>query len=363
MADTPPKRIYLDTNILWNWPNCSNEIWNLFEFARWLKAEIYFPQIVEAELERQFLETADELTDEIDAKITKLRKHCRNIIDIDIPGQAPTYSDLQDAYRLQSLSLKLAFDIETVPLTTMNLEVFIEMAINREPPFEEISTKNKSGVVGLQDAAILFSVIQHIQKSPDPGRCIFLTNDGIFYHKATQEVLDHSEVTLERIHSADALWHELFDHIWSEVKASWYAETAQVETDLNAEKDLLTAQLEQIIDLSSLTHNLWIRAAIRKAFRIQKFDLVKLDLAPLEHRPPRAEYHRTEGSQVKISARATTEMDAMVVPSFWDSVAMTFSSTSQIPGLEDATLTEDLNVSILGIVHNGTIVSVISRPS
>src|ERR1700722_2106040 len=98
MADTPPKRIYLDTNILWSWPNCSNEIWNLFEFARWLKAEIYFPEIVEAELERQFLKTTDELTDEIDVKITKLRKYCRNIIDIDLPGKAPTYSDLQEAY-------------------------------------------------------------------------------------------------------------------------------------------------------------------------------------------------------------------------------------------------------------------------
>jgi hypothetical protein len=359
MGDTPPKRIYLDSNILWNWPNCSNQIWNLFEFARWLKTEVYFPEIVEKELERQFLNSVDEITDRIDADLKNFRKQCRYIIEIDTPGQAPTYQQLQEAFRERSNALKAHYGIQTIPLTTMTLDVFIDMAINREPPFEELSSKSKTGVVGLQDAAILFSIIQHIKKTPDPGRCIFLSNDGIFYRNEIRDFLTGCEITLERIKSAELLWSELFHHVWPEVQKPWQAEMAQIETDLNAEKERFAGEIEQTIDIPNIPYGLWARAQVKKAFRVREFDLVTIEPAEIQHRPPRAEYHRPEGSEVTISARATADLDALVGPSFWDLVGRNIYNPDQVdsptPDLEDATLTEYLNLSLVGIVHGGKI--------
>ena len=206
MPTPPPKRIYLDTNILWNWPNCSNQIWNLFEFAKWLKAEIYFPVIVEKELERHFLQATDEMTDRIDADLKALRKQCRYIIDIDTPGHAPSYDQFQAAYRERSEYLKAHFGIQTVPLTSITLDVFVDMAVNREPPFEEMTNKSKTGVVGLQDAAILFSVIEHIAKTKEPGRCVFVSDDAIFTRNEIKQLLDKSGVQLDRVRKAEALW-------------------------------------------------------------------------------------------------------------------------------------------------------------
>lgn len=357
MPTPPPKRIYLDTNILWNWPNCSNQIWNLFEFAKWLKAEIYFPVIVEKELERHFLQATDEMTDRIDADLKALRKQCRYIIDIDTPGHAPSCDQFQAAYRERSEYLKAHFGIQTVPLTSITLDVFVDMAVNREPPFEEMTNKSKTGVVGLQDAAILFSVIEHIAKTKEPGRCVFVSDDAIFTRNEIKQLLDKSGVQLDRVRKAEALWQELFHHVWPEVQAPWEAEMAQIQADLNANKDELAKQIEQSIDIPNPALHLWTRAQIKKEFRVRGFDLVTVEPTSMQHRPPRAEYHRPEGSEVKISARATAELDALVGPSFWDMVGFNLLSTQQSssPGLEDATLTEYLNVSLRGTVHNGRI--------
>ncbi len=58
------------------------------------------------------------------------------------------------------------------------------MAINRIAPFEEINIgKDHKGVVGLQDTAILFSIIEHMKSADKGDRCAFISKDAVF-HKA-----------------------------------------------------------------------------------------------------------------------------------------------------------------------------------
>ena len=198
---TPPKRLYFDSNILRGWPNCSNEIWNIFSVANWLKTELYIPKVVEDELEAQFIRGIHELLDALDANVNQYRKLCRNIISTDIYGSAPKDSELSEAFRACSQELKQHYSITTVPLTKISLEVFVDMAIHRLAPFEQIAIdKNKHGVVGLQDAAILFSVMEHLPKTDD--RCILLTADNIFSHQDIKDLLNQSGVQLERVKSA-----------------------------------------------------------------------------------------------------------------------------------------------------------------
>src|SRR5450631_4233461 len=71
MATAPPKRLYFDTNILRGWPNCSNEIWNIFNVANWLKTDLYIPKVVEDELEAQFIRGVHELLDALDTTVNQ----------------------------------------------------------------------------------------------------------------------------------------------------------------------------------------------------------------------------------------------------------------------------------------------------
>ena len=51
-------------------------------------------------------------------------------------------------------------------------QTLLEMAINRDEPFEEVElTKSRHVVVGLQDTAILFSIAKHMQTAREGYRC------------------------------------------------------------------------------------------------------------------------------------------------------------------------------------------------
>jgi hypothetical protein len=352
---TPPKRLYFDTNILRGWPNCSNEIWNIFSVANWLKTELYIPKVVEDELEAQFIRGVHDLLDALDTNVNQYRKLCRNIIATDISGSAPTDSDLSNAFRIRSDEIKQHFSITTIPLTKLSLEVFVDMAIHRVVPFEQIAIdKNKHGVVGLQDVAILFSIMEHLPKTDD--RCILATADGIFYHSDVKQLLDQSGIRLERVRSAGAIWKEFFDHMWAAIREPWVQEMETIEADLNAQKEPLGLQVENLINKSGFDKDLWVRAKVRKGLNITAFNFIKTDLPDNDHLPPKSAYHRPEGSMVPISARATAEMQALVERSGWSSLfGPPGDPPSSSPVLEDAILTEYLNLSLDGTVCEGRI--------
>jgi hypothetical protein len=85
--------------------------------------------------------------------------------------------------------------------------------------------------------------------------------------------------------------------------------------------------------------------------------MVSIELPDSTQRPPHAPYHRRDGEKVKISARATVEMEAVVEKINWLTVFGDLGAerVKELPQFEQKILSETLNVSLLGEVVEGTI--------
>jgi hypothetical protein len=270
MADKPvPKRIYFDTNILWGWPNCSNEIWKILSVASWLKIELYIPKVVEDELEAQFIRGVHQRLSDLDTAVNQYRKLCRNIIETDIDGSSPTDEQLQDEFLFRSDEIKQHYSIKTVPLTTVPLDVVLDMAIHRIAPFEQITIdKNKHIVTGLQDAVIFYSIIEHLPKTDD--RHILLSADNIFDHDDVKDLLKKSEVNFERVKSAGTMWKDLRPCMERYSRPVGIRDDA-IEAALNADKDILREKIVEFVSASAFDNRLWIRARIRPSHESRNF--------------------------------------------------------------------------------------------
>jgi hypothetical protein len=155
--------------------------------------------------------------------------------------------------------------------------------------------------------------------------------------------------------NARALFNDLYDHVWEAIRASWFAEMKQVESSLNEQKDQLADQIFSLFRSSEVGRKLWRRAKEIKSFRFSDFRFVQTELPEMQDRPPvAATYARPEGSPVSISARPSTQINAVVETFNWLSLGFLIGQPrpSDEPvataKTEDAQLHEDLNVSLTG---------------
>jgi hypothetical protein len=359
MANTSPlKRVYFDSNPLHNWPNGTNELWNALSAARWLGSELYFPETVEDELQAQFIRGVQNAYDAIDGQVKLLRKLCRSIIEPDVSGKEPAPEVLAGAFRERSNELKEHFKIGTVPLTKAPLSTVLTMAIERLAPFEEIRLDDKHrAVVGLQDTAILLSILGHMKSAAPGERCAFVTNDGVFSKTETRDLIESQGVKIEIFKTIRALWEDSFNHFWPEIREKWQEEEKYIESELNQRKDDLAKEIVALLNTSDLGEQLWIAAKVKKGFSVREFNMVSIELPDLAQRPPHAPYHRVDGEKVKISARATVQMEAIVEKVNWLTVFGGFGSEriQEPPQFEQKILSETLNVSLLGEIVEGAI--------
>jgi hypothetical protein len=313
MGSQPLKRIYFDTNVLYRWPHMPSDIPSMLGVANWVNAELYMPKIVEDELEGQYVRAIEACYDKLNADVKELGKLCRNVMTPDISGSQPTKDQVREAFRVRSDQLKKHFKISTIPMDEINLETLLEMAINREEPFEQIElSKTKHVVVGLQDTAILFSIAKHMQTASESDRCAFLSNDDIFHKDSTKNILKKAGVKLELFRKTSDLFNDLFEHVMVAIRTEWNAEINQIQASLNERKEQLTPELMALITPADVGRGIWKRTLEIKSFKITEFTQVKTELPESEYRPPHAEkYKRPEGSEVLISARASTNSDVL----------------------------------------------------
>jgi hypothetical protein len=232
------------------------------------------------------------------------------------------------------------------------------MAIERLAPFEEIRLDDTHrAVVGLQDAAILLSILGHMKSAAPGERCAFVTNDGVFSKSETKELIESQGVKLDILKNVSALWEDSFNHFWPEIRKKWHEEEKQIETELNQRKDDLAKGIVALLNTSDLGEQLWITAKVKKGISIKEFYMVSIEPPESAQRPPHAPYHRRDGEKVKISARATVEMEAVVEKINWLTVFGDLGAerVKELPQFEQKILSETLNVSLLGEVVEGTI--------
>jgi PIN domain len=349
----PLKRIYFDTNPLYRWPHIPSDIPSMLGVANWVGAELYMPKIVEDELEGQYVRSIEASYDKLNADVKELNKLCRNVMTPDISGSEPMHDQVREAFRVRSEQLKAHFKISTIPIHEMTLATLIQMAINRDEPFEQIEiSKTKHVVVGLQDTAILFAIAKHMQTAAEGDRCAFLSNDDVFHRAGTKNILKSAGVKLEMFKKTSDLFNDLFEHVMDAIRTEWNAEMNQIEASLNEEKEQLTSEILGLITTADIGRGIWKRTLEIKSFRITEFTQVKTELPESEHRPPHAEkYKRPEGGEVLISARVSTESDVLAESLNFVGL-FTGDYTKEEPSntVENLKVKDTLAVSLKGIV-------------
>jgi hypothetical protein len=359
MPGQPLKRIYFDTNFLRRWPNVANSIAAVLGAANWMATELYFPETVEDELENQFLRDAATAYATASSGTKDLAKLFRNIVDYQY--ELPWLSDefLREAFRARSAHLKDYYRISSIPLVEIPTKKLVEMAIRRLVPFQQHNLdKDHSVVSGLQDAAILFSVIEHLKEKSD-GRNAFATADSVFSLPETHALLGGHGAKLEIFKGYRELFDDLYDHIWESIKTEWHREREQINGDLNHQKDTLASKILPFLRPAELAPG-YKSVKEAKALAVDSFSYVMTTLPPAEHRPPAtATYTRPEGSNVEITAIAAVKTDAIVEQySFLDVLLNTGIKSGQMAPevrLEEMTLSSRLKVSITGTVNNGRV--------
>jgi hypothetical protein len=358
MSKSPLKRIYFDTNILYRWPQIPSDIPSMLGVANWVGAELYMPKIVEDELEGQYVRAIAASYDTLNADVKELNKLCRNVMAPDISGTQPSDEEVRIAFRERSELLKSHFKISTIPIHEVDLEILLTMAINREQPFEEIElSKSKRVVVGLQDTAILFSVAKHMQTAGEGDRCALISNDDIFHKEGARELLKAAGVKLEMFRKVSDLFNDLFEHVMTAIRTEWDAETNQIQASLNEQKEQMTMDIQKLLSLADIGRGLWKRTLELKTFKISEFSMVKTELPDYDYRPPHAaEYKRPEGSEVSISARATTVSDIVAETINFINIINGTQSEDESPKMtENLTVNDTLAITLKGTVSGGKI--------
>jgi len=363
VSTTPLKRIYFDTNSIYRWPNPSRQVFQAFDLARWLKAEMYFPKVVEDELEAQFVRSVKELLAEITSKIKDLKTVCWNTINVGIDEPYVEETDLRTDFQTRSQQLKQHFGISTLPIAELDLPTLIDMAINRHLPFEERAVGKDKVVTGLQDAAILFSVIDHVKGFPKDERCAFVSADDVFHKTDMRKLFEHYEVNIELFKNANSLFDDLWDHIWGEVKEGLNREAAQISELLEKTKDSIAQQIQTILKPSDVRAALFTHVVAINGVNVDKFGPAYPDIPPSENRPPTTQYGRPEGGEVKITTSARIDVDATIETqtySFFGSLFSDEPPTQPLPPptppqISDKKLNIGVALTIVGTAHNNII--------
>jgi hypothetical protein len=358
VSKPPLKRIYFDTNILFRWPHIQSDIPSMLGVANWVGAELYIPKVVEDELEAQYARDIAASYDKLNADLKELNKLCRDVMVPDISGTAPSENEVRKAFRERSELLKTHFKISTIPIHEMDLETLLQMAINRDEPFEEIViSKTKRRVVGLQDTAILFSIARHMQTAGQDDRCAFISNDDIFHKSGSQSLLKSAGVKLEMFRKTSDLFNDLFDHVITAIRTEWDAEMSQIQTSLNEQKEQLSADVLKLVSLADVGRGLWKHTIEIKTLNITEFSQIMTEWPDSNYRPPVApKYKRAEGSEVSISARASAVSE--IVAESMNFIGLFGTGPWQedpAKVVEELTVNDALAVSLKGTVSGGRI--------
>jgi hypothetical protein len=360
MSSPPLKRIYFDTNALFRWPRPGNDVFSLLGLAKWLKTELYIPESVEAELEGQFVRSVNSVCGDINSRLKELKKICRDIIDVPFDSPEAKERELREAFQIRSEQIKAYYAMTTIPTVGASVGTLLKMAINRDVPFEERTiSKDRKGIVGFQDAVILFSILEHTKSAGAEDRCAFVTDDGVFHRPAMRDFLVGEKSTLEIVKPGKSLWEQVWEHVWGAIRTEWDRENTQVREDLENQKEQLAVQILPMLPVSELGRSAWKNVKEVTALSVREISLVRTELPDSDYRPPSAEsYTRPDGSTVNISAKVDVDINAVAESYNILNLFLAQDDRGEIPPTpksEQVTLHESLNVSLVGTSQGAVI--------
>lgn len=366
MSTTHLKRIYFDSNAIYRWPNPDRPVFQALNLAKWFAAEIYFPSIVEDELERQFVKNVSDHLASIRSHIRDLKTTCYITMDVDLDEPFMTVADLKAAFRRRNEDLKEYFGISSIPITTRELKLIVDMAVNRHPPFEERASGKDTVVTGLQDAAIFLSVLDHLKDTPKGERYAFVSADSVFQKSAIKELIQASGVELEIFKTPTAVLDDLWDHAWGEVATGRERESKQITELIESTKEDLAHQIIQILKLDDVPAGLFNRVVAIRSLTIETISSVYPDLPESDNLPPSSHYGRPDGSEVKITASVSVDIRATVetqtygffnifAPADDDEDVPSEPPPPSPPSVSKKKYSQRLSLTLVGTAHSGVI--------
>jgi hypothetical protein len=366
MAKLPLKRLYFDTNAAFRWPHPSDQFSQMLNLAGYVKTELYFPATVEAELESQFLRRIGELAKSLRSTYRELKTVCFNTIEVEIPDFLSA-DEQRENFKRRHEALKAHYAITTVPLTTIDLSLFVGMAINRKAPFEERTVGKERIVTGLQDAAIFMSILDHMKTAQPDDRCAFVSDDDVFQKTEIRSMIQERRLNLEIIKSPGLVQEDMWDHMWGEAKEAHKIEAEAITAELNASKEEYARQLKDILLPSQIRTGFFQSAVAINRLTILEIGSVYPDFPPHGHVPPN-QYSRPEGSNVRITTTINVDVRVLVATSMSsfnifnandddDDDAKPAPEPEQPPTLSRKKYTQRFSVTLAGTVREGRIVN------
>lgn len=111
-------------------------------------------------------------------------------------------------------------------------------------------------------------------KTSAPGdRCAIISNDKIFHAAETRKLVQLTGTKLETFKKVSALFHDLYSHVWDATRSEWHAEMKQVEVSLNADKEEIAKQLQEILPTSEVERRICSRVNGVTGFSITELRL------------------------------------------------------------------------------------------
>jgi len=357
MASIPPKRIYFDSNMLHGWPRTAYKLSYFIGLAHWLKADLFIPETVEKELENQFVREGLEAIRGVNFAFKKLRNHAREVIDFQFEMPDEDADGFAKSFRRRSQEIKDFYKIANIPQPELSTQVLLEMAINRDPPFEEKTIGDRRFVTGLQDTAILYSILAHLKSAAPDDRCVFLSADSIFRSPELAHILNEKAPKLEICKSLEEISDHLIEFVKGELRTEWDKESLQVEQDLTAQKDGISEQILPLLQLSDLGRGTWKTVVHVTFMEIREFRYVRTELPPTGSMPPWSQYKRQDGESVKISATASFDFKALskTIDFYTAMLGAGQDYVPPPPKIEETSFSQSMSLSITGTFKDGKI--------
>jgi hypothetical protein len=275
---TPPfKRVYLDTQPLRkvNWPNASKQLDICMYLARLMGIEIYIPEPVRFERKEQWIRETLSKVQAASTSVQSLRRTLKSLDEtLSVQFQVPTEGEMRTVYETTEQAALDKFNIRFSPYGTLRLDEVFRMAVARDFTFEQ----KGDGVVGLQDCAILISVLDHL--SANPTQAAFVSGDGVFERLPTLSV--NYKVDLSLVPSIDALEKTLDDahgKAFSAEFGEWWAnETKSIRETVTAHFSQIAVFLETTIEPAQIDGLFAGKILSRSSPTVEHVTLVRPDV-------------------------------------------------------------------------------------
>jgi hypothetical protein len=211
--------LYFDSNELLanGWPDLSVKLSNVLQVGQWWKVEPFIPMPVLDETEAHWLRTVETQASRIASAKRELERIVRPI-ECDVSIQLTDLDQLRSRYRVVRDEAVKKYRINVIPYANRPAEFFFHRATKYSMPFE----KEREGK-GFQDAVILQSVLDHLQKNAGL-KGMLVTKDSGMVQAQIREFLPEFDPSRLRISVLDDVWDNLFQYNFDQTVTQPWAE-------------------------------------------------------------------------------------------------------------------------------------------